>query len=87
MSWKYSTLGDVCNVYNGSTPKRSNSEYWVNGTINWFTVEDIRSQEEKYPTLLKITQEGLKSSSLKILPKNSVLICCTASVGEYYRQK
>ena len=84
MSWKYSTLGDVCNVYNGSTPKRSNSEYWVNGTINWFTVEDIRSQGRKISyTTQKITQEGLKSSSLKILPKNSVLICCTASVGEY----
>ena len=55
----------------------------MNGTINWFTVEDIRSQGKISYTTQKITQEGLKSSSLKILPKNSVLICCTASVGEY----
>ena len=40
--WQEKNLDAVCNIINGSTPKRSVSEYWENGTIPWFTVDDIR---------------------------------------------
>ena len=40
VEWK--TLGEVCEIKNGYTPSKSKSEYWENGTVNWFRMEDIR---------------------------------------------
>ncbi len=77
-------LGEVCNIFNGATPLRSNEEFWTNGEINWFTIEDIREQGRIIKTTnQKITKLGFESSSVKLLPPNTVLLCCTASVGEY----
>lgn len=82
-NWKYARIGEVCDVFNGSTPSRNNPMYW-NGEISWFTVKDIRDQGNRIrETSQHITEEGLKSSSLTIVPPRTVLICCTASVGEY----
>lgn len=77
-------LGEVCNIYNGSTPKKSISEYWEGGTIPWFTINDIRQQGRIiYDTTKNITELALKKTSVRLLKPNTVLICCTASVGEY----
>jgi type I restriction enzyme M protein len=77
-------LGEVCDIFNGSTPKRTESDYWENGTIPWFTIDDIRKQGRTIKSTQQfITQKGFNESSVKLLPKNSTLICCTASVGEY----
>ena len=82
--WKIKKLGEVCDVFNGSTPLRRKKEFWENGNINWFTINDIRKQGRVISkTEQKITIKGFKSSSLKLLPKETVLLCCTASVGEY----
>lgn len=81
---EWTMLGDVCDIFNGSTPLRENKNYWENGTIPWFTVDDIRKQGRKIThTQQKITKGALQKTSLKLLPKKSVLLCCTASVGEY----
>lgn len=81
--WQEKRLGDVCDILNGSTPKRSISEYWMDGTIPWFTVDDIRSDGRIITrTNQKITEKALKETSVKLLPEDSVLLCCTASLGE-----
>lgn len=80
----YVPIGTICNVFNGSTPLKSNNEYWENGDINWFTINDIRNQGRKiHGTEQKITEKALNETSVKLLPVNTVLLCCTASVGEY----
>jgi len=82
--WEIKQLGEICNVYNGSTPLRSKKEFWESGKINWFTVEDIRHQGRIISsTKQKISSLGFEKSSLKLLPPKSILLCCTASVGEY----
>lgn len=81
--WQERKLGDVCDIVNGSTPKRSVSEYWENGSIPWFTVDDIRSNGRIInKTNQSITDKALKETSVKLLPEDSVLLCCTASLGE-----
>lgn len=81
--WQEKSLGDVCDIVNGSTPKRTVSEYWENGNIPWFTVEDIRSSGRIInKTNQSITEKALKETSVKLLPEDSVLLCCTASLGE-----
>ena len=84
MSWITLELGEICDITNGSTPLRTNKEFWENGTINWFTIEDIRKfGREITQTTQFITEKALKDTSIKIVPINTVLLCCTASVGEY----
>ena len=80
-NWAWSRLSSMCSIVNGFTPLRSESKFWDCGTINWFTVEDIKSQGEMiYSTKQKITDEA--TSKERIVRAGSVLLCCTASVGQ-----
>ena len=82
-SWIYLRLGEACNIINGFTPLRTKREYWSNPTIPWFTVDDIHLQGRKiYKTKQSINACALGNNSNRILPKETVLLCCTASVGE-----
>ena len=65
--WELKKLGEVCDLINGSTPLKSNKDYWVNGSFPWFTIEDLRIQGRVINyTNQFITKIGLKK--LKILP-------------------
>ena len=80
-SWQWVRISTLCKITNGFTPLRSESKYWINGTINWFTVEDIRKQgEEVNYTEQKITMEATTND--RIVRAGSTLLCCTASVGQ-----
>jgi len=80
--WEIKKLGEVCEIINGSTPLRSNKTFWENGVFPWFTIDDMREQGRKIQyTKQFVSQSALKK--LKILPIDSVLLCCTASIGEY----
>ena len=82
--WEIKTIDEICEIHNGATPLRRKKENWNNGIVNWFTINDIRNQGREINfTSQKISKIGFVSSSLKLLPKNTVLLCCTASVGEY----
>lgn len=83
-NWNVLELGEICDIYNGSTPSRTEKDYWQAGNIPWFTINDIRNQGRIiHGTEQKITEKALKETSVKLLPQNTVLLCCTASVGEY----
>ncbi len=62
-----------CDTKSGSTPSRTNNEYWDNGSISWVKSGEVHNnitlQTEEY-----ITQLGLECSSTKLLPKDTVLI-------------
>ena len=80
-SWVWCRIATLCNITNGFTPLRTESTYWHNGTINWFTVEDIRKQgEEINYTEQKITK--VATTEERIVRAGSTLLCCTASVGQ-----
>ena len=81
--WPMVELGDACTVLNGSTPSRQNPCFWDNGTIPWFTIDDIRRNGRIIKeTIQFITEKAVEETSIKLLPVNTVLLCCTASVGE-----
>jgi type I restriction-modification system DNA methylase subunit/restriction endonuclease S subunit len=73
-------LGELAIIESGGTPSSTNSEYW-DGDINWATLVDTK---EKYlhSTARKITEAGLKNSSAKLLPLNTVLFSSRATIGE-----
>ena len=73
-------LGDVCEVVCGKTPLRSNSRFWSNGNVPWFTIDDLRAQGRDIRATDKcITEEA--ASFMRIIPSDTVLLCCTASIG------
>jgi len=83
-NWDRLYLGDLVDIFNGSTPSRGESKYWKDGQIPWFTIDDIRKQGRIINcTEQSITAEALKETSVKLLPCDTVLLCCTASLGEY----
>jgi len=82
--YKFMKLGSIVDIIGGSTPLKSNAKYWLNGEVPWFTVDDIRKNGRNIKSTQKhITDAALKETSIKIVPKDSVLLCCTASIGEY----
>jgi type I restriction enzyme S subunit len=82
--WRVKPLSEVCDIRNGSTPSKGNRAFWDGGTVPWFTIDDMREQGRSISsTRQKITQTALSETSVKLLPEDSVLLCCTASVGEF----
>ena len=80
--WKVKRISNVCKTIGGGTPSTTNSAYW-GGDIKWVTPSDITSK--KSLALLKIagriTEEGLKKSSAKLLPPYTILMTSRASIG------
>lgn len=72
-NWKEVKLGDVCkDIYSGGTPKSTESLYYT-GNIPWLRTQEINFNNI-YDTKIKITEAGLKCSSAKWIPKNTVVI-------------
>jgi type I restriction enzyme M protein len=66
-------IGDVFKTSSGGTPLRTKSEYYQNGTISWLKSGEV-AQGYIYHSEEFITEEGLKNSSAKLFPINSVLV-------------
>ena len=72
-SWEMVELGEVLKTASGGTPKTSKSEYYKNGTIPWMKSGEV-GQGFIYDIEEKITDEGLKNSSAKVFPVDTVCI-------------
>lgn len=72
-AWKYEKIGDRCKCFAGGTPSTRNVQYWDNGTIPWLSSGEI-STEIVTSTEKRITEEGYRNSSTKMIKPNSVLI-------------
>ena len=70
--WAASRIDEIASVTSGGTPSRSISEYW-DGNIPWVTTSlvdfNVIQTAEEF-----ITQDGLKNSSAKLFPKNTILM-------------
>lgn len=71
--WKEYRVDDVClKVISGGTPNTRKSEYY-GGLIPWVRTQEINFNR-LYDTEIKISDEGLKNSSAKWIPENSIII-------------
>ncbi len=70
--WKKGVIEDIANVSSGGTPSRKKDSYW-SGNIPWVTTAEVKYGVIK-DTEQKITEEGLKNSSAKLFPKNTILM-------------
>ena len=83
--WKKRIISEVCETIGGGTPSTSKQEYYHNGKIPWATPTDLTKNDSLVllDTEKKITEEGLKHSSAKLLPCNSILMTSRASIGYF----
>ncbi|MFR9545895.1 MAG: restriction endonuclease subunit S [Rikenellaceae bacterium] len=71
--WEVRRLGEIAHLTSGATPLRSNNLYFDGGIIPWIKTTDLNNS-----TLNKseecVTNKALDETSIKILPKGTVLV-------------
>ncbi len=82
-NWIWVRLKQLYIIRNGFTPLRSNKDFWENGSVPWFTIQDIDEQG----SIITRTKQKINSIALssleRMVPKDSLLLCCTASIGRF----
>ncbi|MAC11208.1 MAG: hypothetical protein CMN74_03065 [Sphingorhabdus sp.] len=84
--WKLVRLTSVAQLKSGHTPDRKRPDYW-DGDVPWISLSDTAALDRltvektsEYVTLL-----GIKNSSARVLPKDTVIFSRTATVGKATR--
>jgi type I restriction enzyme, S subunit len=75
-------------IVTGGTPDTSNDSYWsdVQNGINWISISDITSNgREIVNTKKHISEKGLESKRLEILPIGSLIYSIYGSIGKVSR--
>lgn len=80
-AWERRRLGDIAELIGGGTPSTSIPEFW-DGDINWYTPAEITEQIYLSSSRRKITEQGYKHSSAKILPIGTILFTSRAGIGK-----
>lgn len=70
--WETVKIGDVCETSSGGTPLRQRFDFY-GGNIPWIKSGELHSKFVK-DSEEKITETGLKNSSAKLFPINTILI-------------
>ena len=80
--WQWTRLTQVARLETGHTPSRKHPEYW-GGDVPWIGIKDATHNDGRRidDTLQKTTAEGIENSSARLLPRNTVCLSRTASVG------
>lgn len=80
--WAWTRLTDLARLESGHTPSRKHPEYW-GGAIPWIGLRDAKAN---HAGIINDTEQhtndlGIANSSARILPKHTVCLSRTASVG------
>lgn len=80
--WSVQPFSETVTIYGGSTPKTSEPNYW-SGLLPWFSVVDAPEPSDVFvvDTQKHISEEGLKSTSKKLLPTGTTIISARGTVG------
>ena len=78
---EYLKLEDIFNTKNGYTPSKAKKEYWEDGTIPWFRMEDIRKNGNILSQSIQYVNE--KAVKGELFPENSIIVATTATIGEH----
>ncbi len=83
--WPLAPLGDssIFRVVSGGTPKSTVEDYW-NGGVPWATLVDLPPANvitEIRSTRRTISERGLRESSARLVPANSVIVSTRATIG------
>ena len=79
---RWMKLGDIClHSCSGATPKKSNSEYYVGGTVPWIRTQNV-TFNNIYSVDSFITEQAVQETAAKWIPENCVIVAISgASAG------
>ena len=78
---EYRDLSELFKTKNGYTPSKGNKEFWENGNIPWFRMDDIRQNGGILSHALQnVTEKAVKG---ELFPENSLIVATTATIGEH----
>ena len=79
--WKKVKLGDICEVITGNTPSKKIKEYWNKDEVPFITPPELKYEGINYITpSIFVSKIGAKQG--RIIPKNSICVCCIGSLGK-----
>ncbi len=80
--WKEYKIEDFCEVIGGGTPSTKEESYY-GGNISWITPRDLTNYKNRFISKgeRNITEAGLRNSSARLLPKNTILLTSRAPIG------
>ena len=80
--WQVVRLDQIVDVVGGSTPSRVETEFW-GGSIPWTVPSELTNLPGRYlsATNETITDAGMRSAGLQLLPAGSVLLTSRATIG------
>lgn len=78
---EYRALGELFNTRNGYTPSKTNKNFWTNGTVPWFRMEDIRENG----TILNHAIQNVSETAIKgsLFPADSIIVATSATIGQH----
>lgn len=77
----YKKIHEVCEIKNGYTSSKKNPDYWENGTIPWFRMEDIRENGKVLSDAIQhVTPEAIRGEPF---PANSFIFATSVTIGEH----
>lgn len=84
--WIVMPIRLAARLESGHTPSRSRPDWWQDCTVPWFTLADVwqirdGGADVVYETKELVSELGLANSSARMLPKGTVMLSRTASVG------
>ena len=80
-AFKTVPLKDVVkNSCSGSTPQKSNTDYYENGTIPWIRTQDVCFNEITNVESF-ITEKALEETSVKMIPENCVIVAISGATA------
>ncbi len=76
-------MEEIADVIGGGTPKSKEKRFFDGGEIPWLTPADLSGYSSKHISrgARNITEEGLNSSSAKLMPAGTVLFTSRAPIG------
>ena len=78
---EYKPLSEIFNTRNGYTPSKKEKNFWENGTVPWFRMEDIRENGG----ILDHAMQYVSINAIKgdPFPANSIIVATSATIGEH----
>jgi type I restriction enzyme, S subunit len=79
--WEWERLDNLTEVNIGKTPTRSNKEYFLGDKV-WLSIRDLKVKGDYVSdSNEKLTNEAIKDSNIKIVPKGTLLMSFKLTLG------
>ena len=81
--WAWTRLPGIVNIGIGKTPSRHEPEYWLNGTVPWFSISDMNDGETVFKTKEKVSSLACKNCfKSELVSAGTLLMSFKLTIGK-----